>query len=270
MHMNAPVSWNAPVSGNVTALQGRWNGLRKGLRLVQIGHCVLLLLALPGLTLLWLERVQLASGLTDLFATYNRDYFLLVSWLLAGVGIALGSGLLMLGQYCCLHHAPQRHSGKELMFVCLVCIPPIPMCLALSWFLGDSVPSASSGNTFLKSAEWLQLGAAVLVLANVLLFTQFLRAVGKCVAPFRSSTSFFWFVGFLAGVTLGLFSAPSVEVFLALEAGWCLALVWHVVIIELVRRSIRNAISGKTERGRVAEPVKKLKPDSWLHPRISF
>jgi hypothetical protein len=271
MIVNTPVKWNAPVSGNVSALQGRWKELCKGLRLIQISHCVLMLLALPGLALLCLGRVQVASELLEDLGPRVRDLAFLVTWLLAGVGITLGSCLLLLGQRRCLVRAPQRHSAKELLFVCLICIPPMPACLALSWFLGDTDTFVPQKHSQLQAAEMLQLATALLVLVNVLLFSEFLHAADRCVTPSRSRRAipFYGFVCFLGGGTLVLFSGPPLEVFLGIAAGWFLVLVWHVVLIELSSRSILRALAEKPVQHQVQER-REVKPFSWMHPRVTL
>jgi hypothetical protein len=271
--MNTPIRWNASVSGNVLALQSRWKEVRNGLQLVVLGYCFLVILAVPGLVLLCLTQLQLTSPLPNV----SLEQAVVLGWVLAGGGMVLTFGLLLLGQCRCLGNAPQRHASRELLFTCLLCTIVGAACLATSWTLGGTdnfkalVGLRDSWRHYpiLQAPEMLQVAGASLVLLSFLLFSAFLRAVFKCVAPSRSVlvSLLFWAVGFLGGATIGLLVTPVREVLLIVCAGWVAAFLWHVILILYTRWSLLKFLSSKPDQFRM-DGRHYNKPPSGMHRHV--
>jgi len=267
--MDTPVRWNASISGDVLALQARWKEVRKGLKLVVLGYCFLILLAVPGLVLLFLSQALPVNPLPALSPTQ----VVILGWVLTGVGTTLMFGLLLLGQRRCLNHAPQLHGSRELMFICFLCTFVGAACLGISWGFGglDNIKALVDiletwrHYPIRHAPELLQLAAALMFLLNCLFVTAFLRSVLKCVAPSQTGpvSGLFWAVWFLGGATIGLLMTPVSELLRIVSGAWVVAFLWHVSLILFTRRSIRKVLSGKADQLRVDERHKK-KPPSGL------
>jgi len=275
--MHTFVDWNASVSGNVSDLRSRWNKVRTGLRLVVVGYCLALAIAVPGLILLCLNQLNLVGRGTSLLPTLRREQIEAVGWVVHGTGMALGFGLLILGQWLCLTHAPHRHSARELMFTCFLCVPLGPACLAVSWCIGGletfkllvEIADGLRPRGFLQGVEILQLTGLVLVLVNIVLFTTFLRAVSKCMYPSKSpQTAYYWFVVFLVGASVGGIAAPTQEIWLGLGAGWGVALCWHLVAIWWTNRSIKRVLFAGQEQQRL-DRNQRSRPFSGFHRSVA-
>jgi hypothetical protein len=271
--MDTPVRWNASISGDVLALQARWREVRKGLKLVVLGYCFMILVAMPGLVLLYLSQALPVNPLPAL----SPNEVVVLGWTLTGVGTTLMFGLLLLGQRCCLNHAPQLHSSRELMFTCFLCTFVGAACLGISWVFGglDNIKALVDiletwrHYPIRHAPELLQLAAALMFLFNCLLFIAFLRSVLKCVAPSRTGpvSALFWAVWFLGGATVGLLMTPESELLRIVCGGWVGAFLWFVVMILFTRRAIRKVLSGKADQLRV-DGRHKNKPPSGKHRQI--
>src|SRR5687767_14610260 len=124
--MDAPIRWNASVSGEVGSVQAKWKGVREGLRLILVGYCVALLLAGPGVALVGASRGGWSPALQQK-VPLSADQAAGLGWALLAIGSATAYLTLLGGQWRCLLNASTRHGGKELLFTCMLCALASPV-----------------------------------------------------------------------------------------------------------------------------------------------
>jgi hypothetical protein len=267
--------WNSSVSGEVGTVRGKWIGIRDGLRVVLVSYCVTVLLAVPGAALVWASQCRWSPELLQRISL-SADQAAGVGWGLLGLGTVAGYLLLLGGQAQCLRSATSRFAAKELLFAGMLSGMASAVSLAAGILLGadvnrlllDDGTPARSLLEMTQGPSVLLLASPLFLLGNVLLFTGFLQAVAKCLAPGMVAwlASMFWVAVFLIGGTAGLAMAPQAEVGLWLAAGWGVCWLWHVWLVRGSRRWIEHAISpagAAGDRRRVDEP-QKPKPYSGL------
>jgi hypothetical protein len=274
MLMNTPVKWNASVSAHLSTLHGKWKEVQKGLQFVLLGYCFLLLMVVPALVLVWHSQRDSKQWLFEKSLGLSPEDGLVIGWGLAGLGTLVGYGSWLAGQWRCLGYAPQRHAAKEVLFASILCLFLGPIALVTAHFLGgaDNYVLLTQGLHSLPAQTWgqtgsiLQLVGLLLVLGNLLLFSAFLRAVVKCLAPAQSSqlSAYFWFVAFLVGATVGLFWSPRNEVLVCLASGWAICLLWHLALIHVASRSVNTLLPAGNDPQRY-DRSHKPKPYSGLH-----
>jgi hypothetical protein len=160
--------------------------LQRGIQVVLAGYVVALLVAFPG-ACLWLSSQEGVPLLWRAGLAGNEDAEV-PGLLLACGGAVLGYLLLVVGQWLCLLHAPQSHGAKELAYVCVLLAVFVAPVNAAAFLVGGAGDFAWLSRLLHHPAHWttwtevptgtlLQLAGGLLVLGNILTFTQFLRAV---------------------------------------------------------------------------------------------
>src|SRR5262245_48664755 len=238
------------------ALETGWQEISKGLARVVHGYLVLVIGGVSGPVLVWLA-VRGGPPLPGVeFTRADGDSLLLLGVLTLGATALLSYGLVLAGQWRCLMHAPQRHSAKELMYVCVTTVLVASLLnVAGVWVDGGRVYAAlrhgwdEAAQLDLHSpGVLLQLGSAGLGLIGSLVFSQFLRNVAGCFndrARLRSVDLNLGFVGLLLGGSFGtVFFAHRLglkaELLPWLAGGWLLCFAWHLLLVWGVRRCVEE------------------------------
>jgi hypothetical protein len=222
--------------------------LQRGIQVVLAGYLVVLLVALPG-ACLWLSSQERVPVLWRAGLTGNDDAEAF-GLLLACGGAGLGYLLLLAGQWLCLFHAPQSHGAKELAYLCVllaVFLAPVNLAAFLIGGANDfgwlsrllQHPLAGTTWTEVPTGTVFQLLGAVLLLVNMLTFTQFLRAVLLRAHQEKRAErigAFNFFVCLVVGGSFGIGLAPeTVRSFHLLVPGvvlaWLLVLAWQAWLI---------------------------------------
>jgi hypothetical protein len=175
--------------------------------------------------------------------------------LVTGVG---SYTLVLLGQWRCLMHAPQRQNAKELMLVCFLCVLVCSACSLIgAVFDGQEIynalrlgPAGLDQFSLQNTGTVLLLGGALLGVVASLVFSQFLRTLACCFGDERRARQVDFnlaFIGLLLGGSIGAAICfwgvvPRVTILPALAAGWLLSFGWHLLLIVSVRRCIDNAL----------------------------
>lgn len=233
---------------------GGWAEVRKGLLLIGLGYAVLITGTLVGSLLV--SSVLGGSSATHTLIRHSADADALM---LLGVG-ALGGSLfssavlILIGQWRCLMHSPERGHAKEIMLVCMTCVlvgtsvhlfAPLAggATDAQSWVQGMA---GAQRLGVLKGGNILKLAGAGLLLLSCILFSQFLGTAASCFGDRRKARSadfFTWFVGLLLGGSIGGFICLYEVSFRFsllqwLMVGWSLCYAWHLWLILGIRRCI--------------------------------
>jgi hypothetical protein len=270
--MSNAVTWNSSDSKVVRAQLGsKWPEIRQGFLLCIFGHACFLLLVLPGL-LIALVPVHVEPFVSMHRTIVQEDELVLVGLVGLAAAALVGCVLILIGQWRCLTHAPQRHGSKELLFACLNAGVLGPVLLAIAHFVGGArnYPLVERGLAGLDDVEFLQVGTLLqltglgLCLVSFLLFSQFLRVVASCFeyeAGTRAAERFFFYICMVVGGTVGVFVCSKRleslhEVWLGLMASWVGALVWHVSLTVNARRCIAAVLQRLDAR----EPARPYVP----------
>ncbi len=238
-----------------------WAELSDGMRQVAVGWGLLLAGSVLGGTVLWLGTAGYAY-VQRWGNTAERGAILLLGVVILGLSAVMGSGSILVGQWRCLMHAPERKRAKELMLVCITCVFVGSLLTVVAPFLGGvlnyqtlqqgiSVQGLNGLERFriFRGEKLLALVGVSLFLLGCLLFTQFLRAVADCLqrqSSVRNSDFFTLFMGVLVGGTAVAFLCVPEFTFRsnllqAVAACWLLGIAWHVALISGVRKGMVRA-----------------------------
>ncbi len=277
--MDTPVRWNTSGSGVSPAVSPpKWKEVQQGIRLVLLGYTVLVVIGAPGVFFLWLSGYPDRVAVSGLGLTPDETAEL--GWVITGAGALLAYLLVLVGQWRCLGHAPQRHGGKEFIYTSILCLLTAPPCLIAAHYLGgaDNYSLLAAGldraglRDFLYGPGPLQVAGVLLGLLSVLCFSGFVHGVCKCMGrPGERRRSFFWLAGFLVGGSVGIFltppSAPRSEVFTGLVAGWAICLLWHVALVAAASRLIDITLrhGGRLSGQHRVDAGQKPRPYSGIH-----
>jgi hypothetical protein len=236
------------------ALDTGWQEISKGLAVVVQGYLILVIGGVLGAVLVCLavRRGRPLPGLE--FARGAGDGLLLLGVLTLGVTALLSYGHVLAGLWRCLMHAPQRHSAKELMYVCITAVLMASVLnVAGVWTDGERAYAALQHGwdervqlDLHSPGVLLQLGSAGLGLFSSLVFSQFLRNAAGCFndrARMRSVDLNLALVGLLLGGSVGtVFFVQRVALQLLpwLAVGWLLCLAWHLLLVRGVRRCVEE------------------------------
>jgi hypothetical protein len=259
--MQTAVKWDSSACKipALPATWGRWQALWRGLQLVLAGYLLLLGVGGPGL-FLW----SVATGnwpLPGLEGLEGEEAVDAAGQILLALG---GSGflLVLVGQWCCLFYAPQSHSAKEWMFVCVLLVVLVPLLnLAVPFVggaghydvLGRLMRNPTDGSLWkqLPAGTVLQLAGGLMGVLNVFFYSQFLRGVllrleqggrARAVEAFTAS------LGVLVGASVGVCFAPGIPVvrtplLLGLGLAWMAALAWHAGLIFVTARRMGEVLA---------------------------
>jgi hypothetical protein len=235
-----------------------WQAISRGLGHVVSGYVILIGGSLLGAGLLWLA---LDGGPLTAWACPNKRYresVLALGVFTLGLTALLSYGLVLLGQWRCMMHAPQRQKAKELMYICLNCVF---LAMALNVF-GVIVDGGQSYALLKQGWEGFekidartvgnlaQLGSAGIGLFASLVFSQFLRNVASCFndrARVRSVDLNLALVGLLLGGSGGTLvwvhrQTSMAEMLPWLVGGWLLCFAWHLWLVNSVRRGVDEGL----------------------------
>jgi hypothetical protein len=245
--MSTP-EWACASSPQNPTLTSRLRALRRGIQFVLGGYLVTLLVAFPA-ACLWLSSQEGVPLLWRAGLVGNPDAEEL-GLLFACVGAGLGYLLLVVGQWLCLVNAPQSHGGKELAFASLLLgllVAPANGAALLVGGAGEfhwlrsllHDPLAPATWTWVPIGTLLQLIGGLLLLGNILTFTQFLRALLLRAHPEKRAgriEAFYFYVFVVVGASFGLGRAPEVllssPVLLpGFVLAWLVVLGWHAWLI---------------------------------------
>jgi hypothetical protein len=276
--MSTALRWNASGSRVMPVqLAPKWREVRQGLTLTASGYLVLLLGAVPGLLLVGLARR--AERLGWLPAGLEQEDAELAGVVLAAAAGSLGYLLLLAGQWRCLTYAPQRHGAKEWMLIGILCLLVGAFSLIAAQFLGGSRnyaalwrgPDALDDLKLLEGGGLLQLMGLSLLLLSCLMFGQFLRITCGCLQEGASTAgmdSWFFCVFLLLGGSVGGallcrgWTRPLVLQGIVL--GWALAWLWHLALLLITRRCIRQTLR---RLGAGTRQVPRLRYDEMGRPK---
>jgi hypothetical protein len=218
---------------------------------------VLLTIVLPSLGLIWVSTQGFRVFSVPDVLRENEDLEFL-GLHLAVLGAPVVYLLVLLGQWRCLKHAPQCHGAKELMFTCFFFLLLAPPLLIVAHYIGGyrNYRLLLEGLDGLRNLNWLQgatlmqVGGLSLLLANCLLFAQFLRAVGEGLekrAVMRTVDCYTFFLCLLLGGSVGTLNYGNSFTFgkiafLVLIVGWLWYLCCHVLLTYTVRRHIKHVL----------------------------
>ena len=254
-----------------------WQEVGSGLLRIVMGYSLSVLSVIVGVGLILLV-IPLHDEDETLLVLKRTQVDLIV---LAGLGVMGLAGMvsyawIMMGNWRCLMHAPERNHAKWLMFASMTCIVMGPALGGVSGTLGGGsriesldrdekaapVTKAKSrsarvpSKSFVTGAEEhltvqdtsgiLNLASGALGLLSGVLFLLFLRAVAGCFgdeARVRLVEIYLMFLLLSAGFTFFLLiSQPKLaansDFLLALAVGWLLEFVFFLVVILKVRGSI--------------------------------
>jgi hypothetical protein len=244
--------------------------LQRGIQVVLAGYLVGLLLAFPG-ACLWLSSQEGMPLLWRAGLMGNEDAEVLGLLLACGAG-GLAYLLLLVGQWLCLFHSPQSYGAKDLAYVCVllaVFLAPVNAAAFLVGGAGDfnwvgrllRHPLAGTTWTEVPTGTLLQLLGAVLLVVNILTFTQFLRAVLLRAGQekrARRIEAFYFFICLVVGGSIGVGMAPeAVRSFHLVGPGvvlaWLLVLLWQAWLI-LGACDCARGILGDSSQGTSLRP----------------
>jgi hypothetical protein len=258
-----------------------WQEISKGLSLVVQGYWVLMVGGILGPTLVWLA-LNGGPRLPGVeFGRNECDSLLLLGLLTLAATALLSYGLVLAGQWRCLMYAPERHSAKELMYICINAVLIASLLnLVGVWVDGERTYIAlrngweETGKLDLTTpGPLLQLASAGLGLFGSMIFSQFLRNVASCFndrARMRSVDLNLAFVGLLLGASAGTVLcvhrlALRAELLPWLAGGWLLCFAWHLLLVRSVRRGVETGLRNLPSVGVTpapkagADPQKKAK-----------
>jgi hypothetical protein len=236
-----------------------WSDVSNGMQQVALGWGLLLGGLIMGGALFWLGTagypwvIRLAKG------PFDQTAIVLTGLGILGLALIIGYGAILIGQWRCLMHAPERQGAKELMLVCITCIIGGSLLTLAAPFLGGVINYQTLHQGFsteelnglerwriFQGPKLLALLGISLVLLNGVLFTQFLRTVANCFSNHfaaRNADFLTLFVGLLVGGSVGAFFCAHELSFrsnlvLASVAGWGTYAACHVVLICGIRKCI--------------------------------
>jgi hypothetical protein len=244
-----------------------WTEVNNGLRLVIFGYYTLIGGAVLS-SLLWLLT---APGVADpVIGPKGAEAMLLldmVAWALTAV---CSYTLVLMGQWRCLQHAPQRENAKEVM---LICFTSVVICSGLSLvgsILGAEDISAAlrlgadglDRLNFRSTGALLLAGSALLGLVASLVFSQFLRNVACCFGDERRARHVDFnltFIGLLLGCSVGVAVCfwevtPRVTLLPVLAIGWLFCFAWHLVLIHSIRGCIGKGLRNLSGLHKAVKP----------------
>jgi hypothetical protein len=236
---------SVPQTFNATS---RLRALQCGLRVVLGGYLVALLVAFPAV-FLWLATQEGVPFLEQAGLVGHKDAEVL-GLLLAGGGAGPGYLLLVLGQWICLFNAPQSHGAKELAFVCVLLAALVAAVNVAAFLVGGAGdfhwlerlldrPLESATWTQVPPGSLFQIIGGLVLLGNILTFTQLLRALllrAHQEKRTRRIEAFFFYVCVVVGGSVGTVMVPgavrsSPLVLPGLVLAWLLVLGWHAWLI---------------------------------------
>jgi hypothetical protein len=239
-----------------------WRAICKGLALVLGGYFILLGGGGLGLVLVRLGALDSPIARHLGRSMSDPEGFLILGELTLALAAILSCGLVLAGQWHCLKYAPQGQHAKELMYVCFNCVLFGSILLAGGVYLdgGRTCASLRDGLADVEKINlWspgnlLQLAGAVLGLANMLVFSQFLRSVAGCFqdrARQRMVDLNLGFVGLLLGGSFGaLFCVKRIalrwELLPWLAGGWLLCFAWHLYLVTGAYTCVKNGLRSST------------------------
>jgi hypothetical protein len=236
---------SAPQTSSVTS---RLRTLQRAIQIVLAGYLVTLLVAAPA-ACLWLASQEGVPFLRQAGLAGNEDAEI-AGLLLAFGGAVLGHLLVLVGQWLCLFHSPQSRGAKDLAYVCVLlvcCVAPVNAAALLvgeagdlPW-LGRLIHHPLAGTTWDKvpTGTLLQVVGVLLLLGNILVFTQYLRALllrAHQEKRVRRIEAFYFFVCLVVGISFGAGTAPeavrsSALVLQGVVLAWLLVLGGHAWLI---------------------------------------
>jgi hypothetical protein len=239
-------------------VESGWVQVSKGLGLVAHGYGILVVGGVIGPLLIWLS---LDTGLSPdglPSAREDRDRLLLLGMVTVGLTALLSYGLVLAGQWRCLRYAPEGHSTKQVMYVCLFTVfLALALNLIGAWADGGRTYAALQGGwdevARLDSRSpgiLLQAGSAGLGLFGSLAFSLFLRNLAGCFhdrLAVRSLDLNLALVGVLLGGSLGTAFwvnrlALRAELLPWLVGGWLFCFAWHLALVKCVRRCVDDGV----------------------------
>ena len=231
-----------------------WQQISAGLQLVSVGYCVLLLGSAAGTVFVWLAL----SGPTAGDGPSERNPFPLMAAATLFLTALFSYGLVLAGQWRCLMYAPQRHSAKELMYICFHCLLVGSLLSAIgAWLDGGKTYAALQqgwaglqGLDFWSAGNLMQVGSVLMGVLGSLVFSQFLRNVADCFSDRRGARAVdlnLWFMGLMIGGSVGaLFFVRALtlkgDTLPWLVSGWLLCFAWHLWLVLRVRRCVADGL----------------------------
>jgi hypothetical protein len=277
---------SAPQTSSVTS---RLRTLQRGNQIVLVGYLLAMLVAFPAFCL-WLSSQEGVPLLSRAGLLGNDDAETL-GLLLACGAAGLAYLLLLVGQWLCLSNAPQSHGAKELAYVCVLLAVFVAPVNVAAFFVGGAGDFEWLGRFLqhpLEAATWikvptgtlLQLFGALLLLGNILVFTQFLRALLLRAHQEKRAgrlEAFFLFVCLVVGGSFGVGLAPaavrSSELVLpGVVLAWLLVVLWHAWLILGACDCARVILGTGASDGRVRRDAREPQRPSahWIPLKVKL
>jgi hypothetical protein len=229
-----------------------------GLGLVACGYGILVAGGVIGSVLVW-QALEEAPSLRRLGVPYEMiEGFLPLGVTIVALTALLSYGLVMLGHWRCVIHAPQQKSGRMLMYTCLnlVVLASVMYVLGAYREYGRTYLALQRGWREVAQLDPLTTGnllqgvAALLGVISLFFFSLFLRGVASCFhdrAGMRHVDLYLVFVALLVGGSLGTYLCSYHLVSRALmlswiASGWLLCFAWHVFLIRRIRRCVEDGL----------------------------
>jgi hypothetical protein len=277
---------STPQTSSITL---RLRMLQRGNQLVLGGYLLALLVAFPAFCF-WLSSQEGVPLLSRAGLVGNNDAETL-GLLLACGAAGLAYLLLLVGQWLCLYNAPQSHGAKELAFACVllaVFVAPVNVlafCVGgagdFEW-LGRLLQHPVAEATWMKvpTGTLLQLFGALLLLGNILVYTQFLRALLLRANQEKRAgriEAFCLFVCLVVGGSFGVVLAPpavrSSELLLpGVVLAWLLVVLWQAWLILGACDYAHMILGARASGGVRMDPKEPQKPPSghWIPLKVKL
>ncbi len=255
-----------------------WQDVQRGLGKILQGYAVLFGGAIFCFGMIALAVLKMTQG-------HVGKVTLEVLWLFyLGLGLSMvifpvGYGLLALGHWRCLMHAPERFHSKWLMFACMTCLlmgPALNVTACTTGF--QRAPEIKGGPDGFKKMKFTNLGlgmqisSLVISYASLVFFTLFLRSVARCFEDWgrvRLVNLYIVYLVLLAGATVFVVFLNShllrePPMLISLAGAWFLVFPAYLFLI----LSARNCISrGLTQMPVPLEPIRQT-PAPMVWPTI--
>jgi hypothetical protein len=230
-----------------------WREVAKGLNKILKGYIFLILGIAAIAGAIGLTMGKLASKPNDKNTVLLFEIACMVGLGLLFLLCATCYGMIVVGHWKCLKHAPERFGAKWMIFACMTCVLMGP-ALNITCSMGGvqrqaefrKGPRGFQLPQFDQTTRYMQLTSSVIGLISIGLFMGFLRAVALCfnhrthaahIVVFLSFFGLLWGTSdFLLLSNPGMLARPHILMGICL--GWALAFLWYLVLIFLVRYSI--------------------------------
>jgi hypothetical protein len=259
-------------------LEAGWGDVARGLRQVVVGYLVLVLGITLGAFLVVMSVVEM-GGFTRAPARLSIGamwQFYIGMGIISLTGL-ISWGMVMAGKFRCMLNAPERHSARWLIFVCMTCtfVAPTFNVAAGIGFAQRPVELQRGAfglqelklNTTGRIIHLIGFGCGLL---SPLAFVLFLRAIARCLELRGHLLVMNGYAAISAGLMAltcyVLFAPPRaprmlVVYALLLGGGWLMWGVAYLVMTLILRSSIVQAL-GNIRSPLEAEPPQQFAPVS--------